>query len=493
MPDDHEGDFMSVKLLFSEYFEINESVLEKHGALNICIDADLPLFIDPFLLFASEKPEYVDLHGKIVNHLIDLKQLAVQNPKTDLKLFQFPEVKQNWLGLCKWGNNGKGLGPKFARDLIKAFNGFYSNFGNETVSSSSHIEKLTLVGAGIGRDFISDFSTNLMLEYLLTYTQDFALKYLRDDQRKEFSVRCKFNQDLMTWIPKTFVLPYFYLEDGDFILLTPLDILTKDEAFICHSDLTSQFRRITSAMENASLRSAINLYFQRKLPSFPKQKDIEWAINATIQEYPEILDYYIRHKEKSKDQATKVSTEKVKKIQSELISTLAEFCKKVAENSQFYAVKPSSYEAALQRVMYLKDVIENNDGYRIFYKHGKPIASEDTIQRIFRLTWFATPFDVNSEVNNGRGPADYKISYGKRDSTIVEFKLACSSSLKNNLLNQIEIYKKASKSITDIKVILCYTPSEISKVNRTLTSIKQANAENIIVIDATRKTSASKV
>jgi len=53
------------------------------------------------------------------------------------------------------------------RDLIKAFNGFYSNFGSETVSSTSHIEKLTLVGAGIGRDFIiSDFTTNLMLEYL---------------------------------------------------------------------------------------------------------------------------------------------------------------------------------------------------------------------------------------------------------------------------------------------------------------------------------------
>lgn len=484
---------MSVKLLFSEYFEIDESVLENYGALNICIDADLPLFIDPFLLFASEKPEYVDLHDKIVDHLIDLKQLAVQNPKTDLKLFQFSEVKQNWLGLCKWGNNGKGLGPKFAKDLIKAFNGFYANFGNETVSTSSHIEKLTLVGAGIGRDFISDFTTNLMLEYLLDYTQGFALKYLRGDQRKEFSVRCKFNKDLMTWIPKTYVLPYFYMEDGDFMLLTPLDILTKDEAFICHSDLTSQFRRITSAMENAALRSAINLYFQKRLPSSPKQKDIEWAINATIQEYPEILDYYIRFKENTKDQAAKISTEKVKRIQKELISTLAEFCKKVAENSQFYEIKPSSYEAALQRVMYLKQVIENNDGYRIFYKDGKPIASEDTIQRIFRLTWFATSFDVNSEVNNGRGPADYKISYGERDSTIVEFKLASSSSLKTNLINQTEIYKKASKSINDIKVIICYTPSEISKVNRTLTSIKQENAENIIVIDATRKMSASKV
>ena len=372
---------MSIKLLFSEYFEIDAGVLDTYGALNICIDADLPLFIDPFLLFSSEKPEYINLHEQIVGHLIKLKKLATGNQNSDIRLFQFPEVKQNWLGLCKWGNNGRGLGPKFARDLIKAFNGFYSNFGNETVSTSSHIEKLTLVGAGIGRDFISDFTANIMLEYLLNYTQRFALKYLRKEQRKEFSIRCEFDEHLMSWTPKTFTLPYFYLEDGDYLLLTPLDILTKDEAFICHSDLTSQFRRITSALENSSLRDAINLYFQKRLPAQAKQKDIERAISATIQKYPEILDYYIRHKENTKDKAIKVSAEKVEKIKSELISTLSEFCEKVESSSDFYSVQPNSYEAALKRVQYLKQVIEDNDGYRIFYKNGKAIASEEKIGR----------------------------------------------------------------------------------------------------------------
>jgi len=484
---------MSIKLLFSEYFEIDGGVLDAYGALNICIDADLPLFIDPFLLFSSEKPEYIELHAQVVNHLIQLKKLAVSDQNSDIRLFQFPEVKQNWLGLCKWGNNGRGLGKKFASDLIKAFNGFYSNFGNEQVTSSSHIEKLTLVGAGVGRDFISDFTANIMLEYLLNYTQTFALNYLQENQRKSFSVRCNFNENLMVWTPKTFVLPYFYLEDGDYILLTPLDILTKDDAFICHSDLRSQFKKITNALENRSLRDSINMYFQKRLPVQAKQKDIERAVSATIQEYPEILDYYIRHKENTKDSAAKISTAKIEKIKSELITTLSEFCEKVLESSEFYSIQPRSYEAALQRSLYLKEVIENNDGYRIFYKSGKAIASEDTIQRIFRLTWFATPFSVDSEVNNGRGPADYKISYGERDSTIVEFKLAASTSLKRNLLNQTEIYKKASKSINDIKVILCYKDSEIAKVNRILRSINQENAENIIIIDGRQKLSASKV
>ncbi len=487
--------FVNPQLLFNEYFEIDQKVVDRYGALNICVEADLPLFVDPFLLFSSANPEYQALHDKIVGHLILLRELAANNPSVGLSLFKFPEVPQNWLGMCKWGNNGKGLGPRFARNLISAFNGFYRNFGAETVTDASHIEKLTLVGSGIGRDFISDFTTNLMLEFLLSYSQTFAQQHLSKKQRKSFTVRCRFDRNLMVWTPKSFELPYFYKGDReeDFILLTPVDLLTKDEAFICHSDFTSQFRNIASSLDNAALRDAVNLYFQKRLPTHPRKGDIERAIDATVQKYPEILDYYIAKKESEKDKASVLSAEKVEKLRVELLATLTDFCKHLFSNSDFYKIRPTSYSEALKRAHFLKQVIENNDGYRIFYKNGKPIASEETVQRIFRLTWFASPYDVNAEVNNGRGPADYKVSFGSRDSTIVEFKLGGSSSLKKNLQNQTEIYKKASKSISDIKVILCYTKAEIGKISRTLKAIQQEGAENVIVIDASPKVSASKV
>lgn len=486
---------MNPQLLFNEYFEIDQKVLDRYGALNICLEADLPLFVDPFLLFSSTNPDYQALHDKIVGHLIFLRELALDNPSIGLSLFKFPEARQNWLGMCKWSNNGKGLGPKFARNLISAFNGFYRNFGAETVTDASHIEKLTLVGSGIGRDFISDFTTNLMLEFFLTYSEQFAQQHFSSKQRKTFPVRCSFNQNLMVWAPKSFELPYFYKEDRDedFILLTPVDLLTKDEAFICHSDFTSQFRNVANSLDNAALRDAVNLFCRKHLPINPKKEDIELAIDATVQKYPEILDYYIAKKESERDKASALSAEKLEKLRAELLVTLTEFCKHLFLNSDFYKIRPTSYSEALKRANFLKQVIEDNDGYRIFYKNGKPIASEDTVQRIFRLTWFASPYDVNAEVNNGRGPADYKVSFGGRDSTIIEFKLGSSSLLKKNLQNQTEIYKKASKSIADIKVILCYTQAEIARVHRALKAIQQENAENVIVIDATRKAPASKV
>lgn len=485
---------MNFKLLFSDYFEIDEDVLAQYGALDICVESDLPLFIDPFLLFASEKPEYKALHKKIISHLLVLKEIATSdhNP-INYNLFRFPEIKQNWLGLCKYGNSGKGLGKKFAIAIVKAFSGFYKSFGEETITDSSHIEKLTLLGEGIGKDFISDFTTNLILEYLLEFTEKFAKLHLRSDQRKKFSIRCNYDQKLKIWKPREFELPYFYLQnDPDYIILTPLDILTKDDSFINQADLVNKFTRITTSIGNLELRNSINSYFNESLPKKPKQSDKTKAIRKTIEEFPEILDYYIKSKERNKDQSVIISEKKINQIKDELIETLKSILDKLV-GSSFYETKPNSYQEALKRLHYLKDVIENNDGYRIFYKDGKAIANEDTIQRIFRLTWYASPYDVNSEVNNGRGPADYKVSFGRGDSTIIEFKLARSSSLKNNLKNQTEIYKKASKSIKDIKAILCYTISDINKVNRILKDLEIKDPENIVIIDARPKLSASKV
>lgn len=484
------------KLLFSDYFDINQSIMDEYGALNICLSADMPLFIDPFLLFASEDEEYKKLHAGLIDHLLILKEIAIQDKESGVNnsLFRFPEIKQNWLGVSKFGNEGHGLGKDFAKKVIKSFNGFYNSFGEEEISSETHIEKLTILNPGIGRDFISDFTTNLIYDYLLRYTEAFSLKYLAPNQIKEFSINSIFDKRFKRWMPKKYQLPYLYLEDkGDFILLTPLDILSKDNSAINNSEFYSNFTTVANAIKNVDLRNSINEYFRSLLPEKPTQKDRTFAINKTANKYPQIIDYYIKSKEDNKDTVTKLTKDKIKKLTSELNEALASLGDILFENSDFYKIIPNSYDEALKRVQFLKDVIENNDGYRVFYNDGVAIAKEDTIQRIFRLTWYATPFDVNAEVNNGRGPADYKVSFGGEDSTIVEFKLGKSSSLTRNLANQTDIYKKASKSANDIKVILCYTEGEIKAVERTLNKLELIDQENIVIINASPKKSASVV
>ena len=60
-------------LYFSDHFKAKETDLEKYGAFNISLVADLPLFIDPFLLFNSKK-KYKQLHDDIIKHLVFLKE-----------------------------------------------------------------------------------------------------------------------------------------------------------------------------------------------------------------------------------------------------------------------------------------------------------------------------------------------------------------------------------------------------------------------------------
>lgn len=48
----------NIKVYFSDFFEIDEDIIEEYGAINISLINDLPLFIDPFLLFNSENPDF---------------------------------------------------------------------------------------------------------------------------------------------------------------------------------------------------------------------------------------------------------------------------------------------------------------------------------------------------------------------------------------------------------------------------------------------------
>lgn len=69
-------DLAQPDLYFSEYFKVSPKKLKAYGAFDISVVSDLPLFIDPFLLFNSEKPEYQALHDQILKYLFFLRDKA---------------------------------------------------------------------------------------------------------------------------------------------------------------------------------------------------------------------------------------------------------------------------------------------------------------------------------------------------------------------------------------------------------------------------------
>jgi hypothetical protein len=151
--------------------------------------------------------------------------------------------------------------------------------------------------------------------------------------------------------------------------------------------------------------------------------------------------------------------------------------------TEFYRLG-DSFDEALRRVLFLKDVIENKDGYRLFYMKGQPLKREADLQIMYRLTWYATPFDVNREVNNGRGPVDFKVSKGSADSTLVEFKLASNSKLQQNLQHQVAVYEAANNTAKSIKAILCFSEGEFTRVQAILKTLGLVGRRDIVLIDA---------
>ena len=87
-------------------------------------------------------------------------------------------------------------------------------------------------------------------------------------------------------------------------------------------------------------------------------------------------------------------------------------------------------------------------------------------------------------MNDGRGPADFKVSRGSEDKTIIEFKLAKNTQLKRNLQNQTEIYKRASDAKRTIKVIVYFSESELNRVQVILKELHLLTSPDIVLIDA---------
>jgi hypothetical protein len=473
------------RIYFTDFFELAPATVEAHGAFNISLVNDLPLFVDPFLLFDSEEQQYRELHDEIVRYVKFLRDVSTSGAISRGLLdhwFRFPEVSQNWLGFSRRGNRGSGLGADFANALHSNLRHVFTNFGAETITRSSHLEKLCLVGSGVGRDHLSDFTANLIKSFLLDYTQTFARRHIKPEFRKTFTVdKVRFDYGSRHWQRGQYELPVFL---GDYVLLTPKEILTKDEAWINRPDMLDRFEEVCAAVPDAQLRAQINDYFLRRLSEEPTEKERREAAAAATENFPVVLDYYIKDKEDNADEAHRVSSVKVRETEVQFGQNIRELVDGKLIGTAFYEERGNSFEESLRRVHFLRGVIENQDGWRTFYVDGKPLRREADVQIMYRLCWYATSYDVNREPNNGRGPVDFKVSKGSADKSLVEFKLASNTKLKQNLRHQVEIYQTANDTKKSVKAIVYFTDAELERVQQILLDLKLSDSPEIVLIDA---------
>ena len=310
--------------------------------------------------------------------------------------------------------------------------------------------------------------------------------HIDPSQRKSFWInKSRFNYDTESWEREQFDLPCL---GKDFVLLTPKDMLTKDENWINRPEMIHGFETIPDAIPDAQLRGQVFNYFHQVMAKpekrQPNARERAEAAVKTLIKFPELVDYYILIKENTGDKATNISQQKVLETKEIFETQVRKLQSALALESQFYDIAGHTYEESHRRLAYLKDVIENKGGHRIFYHKGVAVQRESDLQILFRFVWYGSPFDVGTEANDGRGPVDYKITLGATDKTLVEMKLAKNTSLERNLEKQLPIYQAASDAKNGIKAIMFFSHEEQRRVEGILEKLGILGHKDVVLIDA---------
>ena len=498
-------------MLFSEKFNVEKDIIEEYGAIDISLICDIPLFIDPMLIFNSDKPIYKSLHNSIIKYFHFLARKSEQ--KLDISeiktWYTFNEVCNNWFGYSLEGNKGSALDIEFGKFL---YNNIRFAVKSNDISKGEHAEKIMLLYDGSGRDKISDMTVNLIKGFLCEYTQTFAKNYLKESDCGIFPVeKSEFNYETESFITKEYYLPYIINEKGEdeFVLLTPCDILRKNEPSINREHFLKNNRRVRDCIENDVLRTQVNNYIakavgeyereqrkDKKKPSEMVIKQIEKeAFTEMVKEHPEIYDYYIKMREEEKEVIKQECKSEVNMQIKQFIENAQELVEIFKKSNYVLVEKNNAFEESKKRLLFFKHIIEDCDGYKCLYYEGKRISRENDLQRMFKFAWYKTSYKPDFEANNGRGPADVVVSKGRKDQNVIEFKLASNSNLKH-VFEQTEIYKKANGTDKSIIAIFYFTEQELTKVNKMINNAGQNKRinEDIILIDcrSDNKQSASK-
>ena len=157
-------------------------------------DEDLPLYVDPFLLWKSPSQQDQSLHTSITNAFNHLNHLLHKGRESEARetLIIASECEEVGLGHSK-SRQGKRIGEKKANEILSLFVEIpeYKNYG------FTHFEEIQLYISDIAKDRISDICCNFIKSFLIDYTiqecselkiptKDSIIRFLYDYRSNQF-------------------------------------------------------------------------------------------------------------------------------------------------------------------------------------------------------------------------------------------------------------------------------------------------------------------
>lgn len=150
----------------TDYHGISKSQADLDFAIQF-FDEDIPLYVDPFLLWKSPSQQDNALHTTITNSFNHLNYLIKKKREDEALslLISISECPEVGLGVSKI-RKGTKISAKQAQDILNLFKDIpeYSQFG------FTHFEIIQLYISGISKDRISDITCNYLKSFLIDYT-----------------------------------------------------------------------------------------------------------------------------------------------------------------------------------------------------------------------------------------------------------------------------------------------------------------------------------
>ncbi|MBU1039235.1 hypothetical protein KKC17_03390 [Patescibacteria group bacterium] len=152
----------------SDIYHLNKTQREL-DFVNINIDRDFPVYLNPFIFSARPDPFSIDAI-RTISGFFQFNLELIRNGQIDQARANFQhlnEPNETCLGMSRRSPRGRGVGEENADDL------FDSISTSRAVASGlvEHLEDTAIFIEGIGKDKVSDMTTNIIRANLIAYTQ----------------------------------------------------------------------------------------------------------------------------------------------------------------------------------------------------------------------------------------------------------------------------------------------------------------------------------
>jgi hypothetical protein len=436
-------------MLASDFFRVERS--SSDDWFDPILDADTELFVDPFLIFKETSGLFARAHDRLIRHFDQAFLLIAEgnlNPsslsyKKALALLIFKEPRELCLGYTSKGTAGLGSGTGYAESIAAAV----TEAIQRGLQHPRHFEELGILNEGIGPDRISDITCTILKSFLVEYSREIAQRHsiplaghrifaaTFDDTRLRWEVpEVQVPTNPFTGGPLLFV-PQRFLKDLP--VLNAEDWWVHYESELLRQDLNYE---ILGHVDKSTIVEAARQN-PEAVRRWTLQKEAESASGYDFQADPKGVWKW------DKASAMFVAQNPLKLIPAQSPEEFIEAIKHIVDQYRLF--------------------VEDQGGwYLLWDEAGAKEKPEHAAQLLFRGVaqsyCRANDISLDSEVNLGRGPVDFKFSTGYARRLHFEVKKLHNGKFWNGLEAQLPSYMKSDEVSDGWFLAIQYNERKIS-------------------------------